>query len=246
MHVGERDHVNPRRCTTSRRNAANSGPEVVAVERELDGRLQEVDLLAHVVAAVRADRAVHRLRLHEQRDRVGELELAACTRFDPIERVEDVGREEIAPAHREVRRRVLALRLLDDAAQLDEPVGRFADRIRAAVRGDFLRRHLLQRDHRVPELLPRGDHRTQQHGVVDHEIVGEQHRERFVADVIARDRHRVPESERILLAHVVDAARSVAVLHLVQEVELAVALEQRLELEVAVEVLLDRRACCDR
>ena len=83
------------------------------------------------------------------------------------------------------------------------------------------------------------DHRAEQHRVVDHEVVGEQHREGLVADVVTRDRHRVAEAERLALAHVVHVGEGVRVLHFLKQVVLAVAFEGELELEVAVEVVFD-------
>ena len=57
---------------------------------------------------------------------------------------------------------------------------------------------------------------------------------------MARDRHRVPEAERIALADVVDVGEVGRELHFLQEVVLARVVEEVLELEVAVEVVLDR------
>ena len=57
---------------------------------------------------------------------------------------------------------------------------------------------------------------------------------------MARHRHRVPEPERIALAHVVDVGEVGRELHFLQQVVLAVAFEVVLELEVAVEVVFDR------
>ena len=119
------------RCTSSRRYVANAGPRSSRSSASSTFALQEVELLADVVAAARADRSRTRVcSFEQQRDRVGELELAARAGLDAVERVEDLGREHVAADHREVRRRLVALRLLDDAAELDEPVDRLADRVR--------------------------------------------------------------------------------------------------------------------
>src|SRR4051812_28112802 len=55
---------------------AERGTEVVASGGELDHRAQVVELVAGVVPALGERVAVHVLFLHEQRDRVGELQLA--------------------------------------------------------------------------------------------------------------------------------------------------------------------------
>ncbi len=75
-----------------------------------------------------------------------------------------------------------------------------------------------------------------------HQHVGQQQRERLVADELARAPHRVAEAERQLLAGEarLPGARQIARQEL--EVGLALALGQRqLELELAVEVILDHR-----
>ena len=90
------------------------------------------------------------------------------------------------------------------------------------------------------------EHRTQQRAVVDHEVVGQQHGERLVADMMACDRHRVTETEWIALTHVVDVGEIRGELHLLQLVVLSAVLEEVLELEVAVEVILDRALVATR
>ena len=82
-------------------------------------------------------------------------------------------------------------------------------------------------------------HRSEQPRVVDHDVVGEQHGERFVADVMPRNRHRVAETERVALADIVNVGEVRCELHFLQQLVLARCLEEVLELEVAVEVLLD-------
>ena len=79
-----------------------------------------------------------------------------------------------------------------------------------------------------------------------HQHVGQQQRERLMADELARAPHRVAEAERLLLA---GEARLPAPAILRQELELArlAALGQRqFELELPVEMVLDRRPCCGR
>src|SRR4051812_33333387 len=66
------------------------GTEVVASCGELDHRAQVVELVAGVVPALGERVAVHVLFLHQQRDRVGELQLAADARLHLGEGVEDV------------------------------------------------------------------------------------------------------------------------------------------------------------
>ena len=75
--------------------------------------------------------------------------------------------------------------------------------------------------------------------LVDHEVVGEEHRERLVTHVMSRDRNRVTETERIALTDVVDVGEVGGELHLLEHRVLARGLEVVLELEVAIEVVFD-------
>jgi hypothetical protein len=75
--------------------------------------------------------------------------------------------------------------------------------------------------------------------VVDHDVVAKQDDERFVADVLARDRYRVTETERIALSDVVDVGDVVDNLDVGELVELPGPLEEVLEFDVAIEVVFD-------
>ena len=85
------------------------------------------------------------------------------------------------------------------------------------------------------------DHRPHRgHGAVD-ELVGQEHRERLVADQRTRAQHGVAESQRLRLAHV--AERQVPRnqrLQLRERRALAGARKLRLELVGLVEMVLDR------
>src|SRR5438477_8684960 len=124
-----------------------SRSEITAVERELDVRAQKIDLLTDVVSTAPALGPEHALVLEQHGDRIGELQLAAAPRHDLVERGEDLGGEHVATDDRQVRRRLVARRLLDDPTDLDDAVGqsgagprRAWHRFDAAVRRDLLRR----------------------------------------------------------------------------------------------------------
>ncbi len=139
---------------------------------------------------------------------------------DAIERVEDPGREHVAADHREVRLGFVDRRLLDHATYPAKPVAGVVA-LRAPVRRDVLGCNLEQRQHRRVLALVHRDHRPQELAVVDHDVVAQDDRERFVTDVFARHAHRVAEPERIPLADVVDVGEFVDVLHLGEQVVLA-------------------------
>src|SRR2546421_3821962 len=213
--------------------------EVGPVECELEVGSQEVDLHAGVVAAVREAAPDDRLLLQQQADGVGELELPAGSRLDAVEGVEDGGTEDVAADHGEVGRCVLRFRLLEHGPQ-PEDIG--VDRVDhgAPVRRDLVRFDLEQRDDRRLLLVVDLDHAAQKRGVVDHHVVAEQYGEGLVPDVLARHRHGVAEAERLVLADEVEGGELGERLHLLQEVVLALLLEHRLQLGLAVEVVLDR------
>src|SRR2546423_3786379 len=213
--------------------------EVGPVERELEVRPQEVDLHTGVVATPREPAPDDRLLLQQQADGVGELELAAGPRLDAVERVEDGGTEDVTANHGEVGRCVLRFRLLEHRPQPEHvPVDRVDHR--APVRRDLVRFDLEQRDDRRRLAIVDLDHAAQKSGVVDHHVVAQQHGEGLVPDVLPGYRHRVAEAEWLVLADEVEVGELGECLHLLQEVVLALLLEHRLQLGLAVEVVLDR------
>src|SRR5581483_7591814 len=174
------------------------GPELVAevgtVERQLDRRPEEVDLLAEVVAARLERVAAHRLRLEQQADGVGQLQLAAGAGRDAVEGVEDLRREDVTADDRQVGGGVLRLGLLDDRPDADE-VLLHQLRGHTAVVPDVLSRYLEDGHHRAPVALVDVEHRPQQLRVVDHDVVAEEDGERFRAHVLAGHRHGVAQPE---------------------------------------------------
>ena len=121
-----------------------------------------------------------------------------------FERREDVGRQDVAADDREVRRRFLARRLLDQVADPVDARPRSASRVDDAVaRLTSSRGTALDREHRARP--PRSNTSIicfSAGGVrVDH-VVAQDDGERLVADEVLRDEHGVAEAERLSLAHV--------------------------------------------
>ena len=101
---------------------------------------------------------------------------------------------------------------------------------------------------RLPPVSSIGlDHLARQGVVADHQIVGEQHRERLVADQRARAPDGVAETERGLLPRIGDLpGLGQPRFELGEQIGLA-ALEQRgFELEGAVEMIVDRALAAAR
>ena len=97
----------------------------------------------------------------------------------------------------------------------------------------------MQRDNGASHTRVHVEHGSEQSRVVDHDVVGEQHGERFVSDVMPRNRHRVSETEWVALADVVDVGEVRCELHFLQQLVLPRCLEEVLEFEVAVKVVFD-------
>src|SRR5256886_11398563 len=97
-------------------------------ERELDGRLEEAELVARVEAlAVERDR-VHRAAGAQSPERVGELDFAPRVRLRVGEDTKEVRRQHVASDDREVGRRLARPRLLDEVEDLVHGGGDLARR----------------------------------------------------------------------------------------------------------------------
>ena len=210
------------------------------LETELDGRLQVAELVAAIVALALELERIDGLALHEPRDAVGELDLAARALADLREVVEQGAGQEIAPDHGEGGRRLVGLGLLDDVDDLAHALDdRFLQGHDAVLVGIALR-HVLYAEHAAAALLVDHRHLLQaRHRRID-QVVGEMHHEGRVADHRPRAQHRVAETERRGLAyvHAGSPARQDAVQGL-EQLLLALLLQHGLELRVAVEMILD-------
>ena len=123
------------------------------------------------------------------------------------------------------------------------------DDIEHAIAAGLRARHLDHRDEVAAGLAIGLDHLRQARRVADHQIVGEQHGERLVANQTTRAPHGMAEAERHLLPGIGDlAGLGQPRLQLFEQVGLAALAQCRFELEGAVEMILDRalRAARDK
>jgi hypothetical protein len=72
------------------------------------------------------------------------------------------------------------------------------------------------------------------------DVVGENHRERFVADQISRDQHRVPETKRFALANIGDVDHVGDLPNLGGKFAFAAGLEKGFQFDRDVEMVFDR------
>src|SRR5690606_14046382 len=127
-------------------------------------------------------------------DRVGQLDLSAGAALGAFQRLEDAARQDVAADHGQVAGGILRLRLLhhglDAAAAAFEVTG--GD---DAVAGGLLVRHLLDGDDATAGLLGQVGHLLEGAvAAVPHQVVGEQHRERLVADHVPGAKYRVAKA----------------------------------------------------
>ncbi len=155
--------------------------------------------------------------------------------------VEHPRRQDVAAGDaeaRRARRRAAGFSTIRVMSTSRSPTGVAGD---DAVAPGVLRRHFLHGDDRRLLRLELRHHLRQDRRRADHQVVGQQHGERVVADDVAAAQHRVAEAERLRLAHehavhVVGLDR----VHRRQQLGLVRLLERVLELEGEVEVVLDR------
>ena len=111
-----------------------------------------------------------------------------------------------------------------------------------AVAAGLLVGHLHDRDDRPVGLVVRVDELADAGPLADHHVVGQDHRERLVADQLLGHQHRVAQAQLLLLAHVADLGHVADLADAAQHLDVALVLEQLLELVGVVEVVLDRAA----
>ncbi len=139
---------------------------------------------------------------------------------------------------------VPGLRLLDEPGHAVEPA--VVERVLGWFRGDdavatgLLARDLHHRDHGVVGLVVDVDELADARSVADHDVVREDHRERLVADEVLGHQDGVTEPELLLLTDVRHLREIADPANHPQLLDLALVLEEPLELDRQVEVVLDR------
>ena len=109
-----------------------------------------------------------------------------------------------------------------------------------AVAAGLLGRDLHHRDDRAVRLVVGVDELADARPVADDDVVGQDDRERLVADEVLGHQHGVAEAELLLLADVGDLGEVADRADLPEHLDVALLLEQVLELVGEVEVVLDR------
>ena len=100
--------------------------------------------------------------------------------------------------------------------------------------------HLGDRDDRGVGLVVDVHQLADRRSIGNQDVVGQDHRERLVADQLLGHEHRVAETKLLLLADVGDLGEVADVADAPEHLDIAALLEQVLELVRHVEVVLDR------
>src|SRR5829696_4500398 len=199
--------------------------DVVAAGGQLDRGPQVVVLVAGVVAGAG--------------EGVGDLDLVAGSGLGGPQGVEDLRVEDVAADHGQVGGGVGGVRLLDHVGHPEQAGLELVGRVDAAVGLDLGALDLHGRDHAGAVALEGGDQVGEQLLALVDDVVAEQDGERLLADVLLGHADGVAEAERGLLADVMDLGHVGDVADQLQLVVVALVGEQLLELDRAVEVVLD-------
>jgi hypothetical protein len=217
--------------------------KIVAAQRELDGGLQEAQLVAGIIARAFEHIPINRPVAQKVLESVGQLNFAAASGLDRFDGLENFGGQHIAADNSKVGGSLGRLGLLHQVANPEQAIlaGAVGHRLGVdrAIGGDRVAGHFHQRDDRgAVELI---DIQQLAHGRdfgINH-IVREHHRKGLAADQIARPQDRVAQAECFLLAHISDVDHVGDIAHDLEQIFLALRFERLLQLETDVEMILD-------
>ncbi len=173
-------------------------------------------------------------------ERVGQLNLPAAARLGVGEVAKNFGLDDVAADYRRGRRCLGGIGLFDHPSRAHQPAV-IGDDVEHAVARGVRPRH-LDDCREIAAGAPVGlDHLSETGLFTDHQIVGKEHREGLVADQSAGAPDGMAEAERGLLPGIGDLPRfGQPCFELREHVLLAPLTQRRLELERAVEMIVDR------
>ena len=215
--------------------------EIWPSQRKIHDGLEIAELVARVVARS-VDLICEDLPLlQEPAESVRQLNFSRPITRGVAQRREDVGRQKVAADDRQIRRCVLAPRFFDEILDRVDPVAESDGGIDLddAVVRDLVVRHALDGEHRASDLLEYLNHLLQRRRRRVDDIIGQDDGEWLVANEICGTSTAWPRPSgspcrtyaTLIMFEIVD---------LLQEIELAALLEKTFELDVDVEMILDR------
>ncbi len=208
-------------------------------EGKLDSGLQVSELAAAVVALAREAVGVDGFFLHQRRDAVGELNLAARAVPDLLQVLENRRGQDITADDRQIGRRLGGFRLFNDAVHAagGRLIRLYSDN--AVLVGIGLRND-LNPEHAGTLRFVDVRHLPQAGDLALDQVVRQVDEERLRAHCRLRTQHRVAQSERRRLPNV--DARCIGrkdTPQLVEQVAFTLRFEHMLEFLVGIEVILN-------
>ncbi len=185
------------------------------------------------------DHDVHRVFFgDQQRYGIGELKFTSGTGLDAPERVEDRPIQQIAADRGQGGRGLVGCGLLDHATDPLDIVGVGVGDVEAAVGGNLLARHVERAQHAAAVAGAHLAHPLE-HAARQHQVVGQQHRDRVVGigQIRFRTTHGVAQPEGLFLQGGLRGDQRGSAADLIEQFVLAAGLESLFELGLRPEVL---------
>src|SRR5262245_51407261 len=215
--------------------------EVRPGERVSDIGREKADRRTAIEGAPLITERIEGLALEQRQHRIGKLDFAAGAFFLARENRKDLRLENVAAKNGEVGRLGSGLRLLHHAVDGEHATVAFAAEADDAVILHLIVRHGLDREDVAAMLRIGVDYLGEAAFALRlHQDVGEEQRERLVADDVARAPDGVAEPERLLLAGEARAPRWRKIIERIELGFLAALGEHLLELGGTVEMILDQ------
>ncbi len=211
------------------------------LQPERDRCFEKAELVAAIEAPALEAQPVKGLALVDQlAERVGQLDLPAAAWLGIGEVAKNLRLDDVAADNRQCRRRLGGIGLLDDPARPHQAAV-VGDDVEHAVARGVRPRHLDDCREIAAGARVCVDHLCKTGLLTDHQIVGQEYRERLVSDERTRTPHRVAEAERGLLPRIGDLPGfGQPCFELCEHVLLAPLAQRGFKLEGAVKMIVDR------
>ena len=211
-----------------------------SAQRILHRRLQIALLIANVITTANKVISIHRLLLRQHLKRIGELNFTATSRCSLLQNRKYFRGNNITPQHSQPARRFLHRRLLHHVVHLKNT--RILRRLARhnAIGRNLLLRHSLTAQHACSRRVINVQKLLQARlFLVIHHVVAQKHSERLITYERLRAQNRVPQALRLLLTNImqIDIAN---LLHHRQQLVLAMLAQVQLQLQIIVEMILNR------
>ena len=168
---------------------AKGGSNPVVFDSEIDGCLEEPELVSGIVTLPNVMKSVDLLELQQRLDGVSELQFATCSRGQLLDHLEDLRGQDVAANDRILAWRFLRLRLFYEVVDHDESrIGGGISAVQAAVHRNRIAFDDLGAENRRLGLVECSYHLREASAFSIHDVIGQDGGEGFIADQFARVR----------------------------------------------------------